>query len=83
MPGRPAAAAAAAAAATLAQQTEAEPQVTPASSSDGHSDNDQVCQILGDLSTWRCTSNSLFYIGAFSPPGAESSHASRCQYQRN
>lgn len=79
MPGRPAAApaATAAAAATVIQQPEAEPQVTPTSSSNGHSDNDQVCQILGDLPT------CLFYIDAFSLPGAESNYASRCQYQRN
>lgn len=49
MPGR-AAVAAAAAAATVTQQPEAEAQVAPTSSLDGHSDSDQVCHIFGDLS---------------------------------
>ena len=43
MPGQPAAAA------TVTQQPEAEPQVTPTSSLNGHSDNEQVCPIFGDL----------------------------------
>lgn len=81
MSGRPAAAAAAAT--NVTQQPDAEPQVAPTSSLDDHSANAQVCQILGDLPTWKCASNSLFYMGVFSHTGAESSHASHCQYQRN